>query len=35
LVRPLSRPTTADVWLQPPHQLIQFLEEWLRASGGQ
>ena len=34
LVRPQSSPTTADVWLQPPHQLIQFLEEWLRASGG-
>ncbi len=34
LVRPQSRPTTADIWLQPPHQLLQFLEEWLRASGG-
>jgi trehalose 6-phosphate phosphatase len=35
LVRPQSRPTAADIWLQPPHQLLQFLEEWLRASGGQ
>ncbi len=35
LVRPQSRPTTADVWLQPPQELIQFFEEWLRASGGQ
>jgi trehalose 6-phosphate phosphatase len=35
LVRPQSRPTAADVWLQPPQELIQFFEEWLRASGGQ
>lgn len=35
LVRPQFRPTTADVWLQPPHELLRFLEEWLRASGGQ
>jgi trehalose 6-phosphate phosphatase len=35
LVRPQSRPTSADVWLQPPHQLLQFLKEWLRATGGQ
>jgi trehalose-6-phosphatase len=35
LVRPQSRPTGADVWLQPPHELLQFLQEWLRASGGQ
>jgi trehalose-phosphatase len=34
LVRPQSRPTAADIWLQPPHELLQFLEEWLRASGG-
>ena len=34
LVRAESRPTAADVWLQPPHELLQFLEEWLRASGG-
>jgi trehalose 6-phosphate phosphatase len=35
LVRPQSRPTAADIWLQPPHELLQFLEEWLRVSGGQ
>jgi trehalose-phosphatase len=35
LVRPQSRPTAADVWLQPPQELLQFLQEWLRASGGQ
>jgi len=35
LVRPQSRPTGAEVWLQPPHELLQFLKEWLRASGGQ
>jgi trehalose 6-phosphate phosphatase len=34
LVRHQSRPTAADIWLQPPHQLLQFLQEWLRASGG-
>jgi trehalose-phosphatase len=34
LVRPQSRPTAADIWLQPPHELLQFLQEWLRASGG-
>ena len=34
LVRSQSRPTAADIWLQPPHQLLQFLQEWLRASGG-
>jgi trehalose 6-phosphate phosphatase len=35
LVRPQSRPTTADVWLQPPRELLQFFHEWLRAAGGQ
>jgi trehalose 6-phosphate phosphatase len=35
LVRAQSRPTSADIWLQPPHELLQFLQEWLRASGGQ
>jgi len=34
LVRAQSRPTAAEIWLQPPHELLQFLEEWLRASGG-
>jgi trehalose 6-phosphate phosphatase len=35
LVRPQSRPTAADTWLQPPHELLQFFQEWLRAAGGQ
>lgn len=34
LVRPQSRPTAADIWLQPPQELLQFFEEWIRASGG-
>jgi trehalose 6-phosphate phosphatase len=34
LVRHQLRPTAADIWLQPPHELLQFLQEWLRASGG-
>jgi len=34
LVRPQFRSTTADVWLQPPQELIQFFEEWLRTAGG-
>jgi trehalose 6-phosphate phosphatase len=35
LVRPQSRATMADVWLQPPQELIRFLEDWLQAAGGQ
>ena len=35
LVRPQSRPTAAEVWLQPPQELIRFFEEWLRAAGGE
>ncbi len=35
LVRPQSRPSAADVWLQPPQELLRFFEEWLRASGGE
>jgi trehalose 6-phosphate phosphatase len=35
LVRPQSRATAADVWLQPPQELVQFLEDWLQAAGGQ
>jgi len=34
LVRPQPRPTAADIWLQPPQELIRFLEEWIRASRG-
>jgi trehalose 6-phosphate phosphatase len=35
LVRAQSRPTAAEVWLQPPHELLQFFREWLHASGGE
>jgi trehalose 6-phosphate phosphatase len=35
LVRSQSRPTAADIWLQPPEDLICFLKEWVRASGGE
>jgi trehalose 6-phosphate phosphatase len=35
LVRSESRSTNADIWLRPPGELIQFLEEWVRACGGQ
>jgi trehalose 6-phosphate phosphatase len=31
LVRPQLRPTAAQVWLQPPHELIAFLQRWQRA----
>jgi trehalose 6-phosphate phosphatase len=34
LVRAESRLTAADVWLRPPEELLGFLKEWLRASGG-
>ena len=34
LVRPQSRLTAAQVWLQPPQELIRFLQDWLHASGG-
>ncbi len=30
LVRPQSRPTAADIWLQPPQELIEFFDEILR-----
>ena len=28
LVRPEFRPTDADVWLKPPHELVEFLRHW-------
>ncbi len=34
LVGPKHRFTAAQVWLKPPDELIQFLTEWIRASGG-
>jgi trehalose 6-phosphate phosphatase len=34
LVRPQSRPSSADVWLKPPEELMRFFQEWLRDTGG-
>lgn len=28
LVRPALRPTRASLWLEPPHELVEFLERW-------
>jgi len=28
LVRPQFRPTTADVWLRPPDELVEFMRHW-------
>jgi trehalose-phosphatase len=33
LVGTKYRPTSAQLWLQPPDQLLQFLTEWIRACG--
>ena len=33
LVRPRLRDTRADLWLQPPDELLWFLEQWLQARG--
>lgn len=33
LVRPEPRPTSADVWLRPPEELVRFLRDWLRVCG--
>ena len=33
LVRPELRETGADVWLQPPHELVTFLERWCECGG--
>jgi trehalose 6-phosphate phosphatase len=35
LVRDQFRPTLADIQLRPPQELIEFLRQWLTASGGQ
>jgi trehalose 6-phosphate phosphatase len=35
LVRPELRPTVAELWLRPPDELIQFLNDWLVASRGE
>jgi len=35
LVRPQARSTAADIWLRPPQELIEFLDNWLQTSGGE
>ncbi len=35
LVRPMHRFTAAQVWIRPPQELVQFLTDWIRASGGE
>jgi trehalose-phosphatase len=35
LVRPEPRPTSADVWLKPPEELLRFLRDWLQACGAE
>jgi trehalose 6-phosphate phosphatase len=34
LVRPELRPTAAQLWIRPPHELTLFLETWLDSCGG-
>jgi len=34
LVRQELRSTAAEIWIRPPEQLVEFLESWLKASGG-
>jgi len=31
IVRNEPRVTTADIWIEPPDELIKFLEKWLKA----
>lgn len=33
LVRPVLRPTRAGLWLEPPRELVAFLERWRRSAG--
>ena len=33
LVRPKLRATSADIWIRPPEELLDFLRSWLRAEG--
>jgi trehalose 6-phosphate phosphatase len=35
LVREEERATEADLWVRPPDQLLHFLQEWLRETGGE
>jgi hypothetical protein len=30
LVRPECRDTAADVWIRPPHELLEFIGRWRR-----
>jgi trehalose-6-phosphatase len=34
LVRPKYRFTAAQMWLRPPDDLVRFLNEWIKACGG-
>lgn len=34
LVRPVYRPSAAQMWLRPPGELVQFFCDWIRACGG-
>jgi trehalose-phosphatase len=34
LVREDHRPTSAQLWLRPPAELLEFLEQWRHACGG-
>ena len=35
LVRQELRPTSAELWLRPPDELMHFLNDWLSASRGE
>ncbi len=35
LVRPMHRFSAAQMWIRPPQELVQFLTDWIRASGGE
>jgi trehalose 6-phosphate phosphatase len=35
LVREQARTSDADMWLQPPTELVTFLQEWIRETGGE
>jgi trehalose 6-phosphate phosphatase len=35
LVRSVFRPTTADLWLKPPEELMDFLQRWRQVLGGE
>jgi trehalose 6-phosphate phosphatase len=35
LVRPEWRESNAEIWIRPPEELLEFLQEWLERSGGE